>query len=200
MAPPHHEKKSSPQEQQLPKKLPPIQKGQKVNRLTLTPRIPSSSQAHRLYVNPRTPFRSITTRVRKQLDKSLRTASAAADPQSQTNRLASRAGLSLSARINMLAQHHGTGSSGIGLERAREVVVVGAGKAIPKVVNVAAFFQGQRDCEVRLKTGSLGAVDEVLDAGDEDEDEDPEDVAACVVGGEMRERMVSYLEVTIRLL
>jgi ribonuclease P/MRP protein subunit POP7 len=151
-------------------------------------REPSSQAAHHIYVNARSPFRSVTTRVRKQLNKSLRTASST-HPQSLTNTVASKNHLApLSSRIQAL--HKGP-EDGIALQRAREVVVVGAGKAIEKVVNVAAFFQGQGDVEVTLRTGSLGAVDELV-PGDE------EDNGPGFSVGE-RERMVSCLEVTIRL-
>lgn len=160
----------------------------------LTARKPSSHDAFRLHVNPRSPFRAITTRVRKQLDKSLRAASSVHPDKALTARLASR-GLPLSARIQALRGGGGGGSeSGIGLEDAREVVVVGAGKAIEKVVNVAAFFQAQRDCVVRLRTGSLEAVDEVAQ-----DDGDGEDAMPGAPGAEVRERMVSCLEVSIRL-
>jgi ribonuclease P/MRP protein subunit POP7 len=163
----------------------------------LTARTPSSSAAFRLHVSPRSPFRAVTTRVRKQLDKSLRAASSAHPDKALTARLAGR-GLPLSTRIQALRNKSnnkdGDEESGIGLEHAREVVVVGAGKAIEKVVNVAAFFQAQRDCMVRLRTGSLEAVDEVMQGDGEEEDAMP-----GAPGAEMRERMISCLEVSIRL-
>lgn len=80
---------------------------------------------------------------------------------------------------------------GIALEHAREVVVIGTGKAIEKVVNVAAFFQQQGDVDVKLTTGSLGAVDAIMP-------EEEEENGLGLALGE-RERMVSCLEVTIKL-
>ncbi|KAK7915315.1 hypothetical protein PG985_013018 [Apiospora marii] len=167
-------------------KLPPIPKGATVHRNLIGPREPSSSKAFRLYVTPKTPFRSITTRVRKQLDKILRTVSAVNPHQAATAQVAKRSS-DLSRRVRALQQ---SGGSGIGLETSREVVVLGTGRAIEKVLSVAAFFQGQKDCEVRLRTTSVPAVDEVLAGGDENAGEREE----------ARARMVSCLQVHIRLI
>lgn len=96
--------------------------------------------------------------------------------------------LPLSRRIQALQNGP---DDGIALADAREVIVIGSGKAIEKVVNVAAFFQGQGDVDVKLRTGSLGAVDELM------ADEEEENGLGLGVGE--RERMVSCLEVVIRL-
>lgn len=126
--------------------------------------------------------------MRKQLDKTLRTASST-NARATTGKLAART-LPLSARVAALQSAEG---SGIGLEDAGEVVVAGTGRAIEKVVNVAAFFRGQGDCVVTLRTGSVGAVDEV--GGQEGED----DGLGWEEAKETRTRMVSSLEVAIRL-
>jgi ribonuclease P/MRP protein subunit POP7 len=95
-----------------------------------------------------------------------------------------------------------------------EVVVKGTGKAISKVVSVAAWFQDEgngKGVRVRLRTGSVGAVDDVVpvekkvkklkegkgdeaegggaEDGDGEEEEDPE----------TQVRRVSCLEVGISL-
>ena len=44
-----------------------------------------------------------------------------------------------------------------------EVYLKATNKAIEKVLGLALFFQGQKDCRVRLKTGSVGAVDDVVE-------------------------------------
>ncbi|KAK6821387.1 hypothetical protein PG995_002975 [Apiospora arundinis] len=165
-------------------KLPPIPKGATVHRNLIGPRQPSTNKAFRLYVNPKTPFRSITTRVRKQLNKILRTASST-NPQASTAQIAKRS-FDLHRRVQAL-QH--TAGSGIGLEDSREVIVLGTGRAIEKVLSVAAFFQGQKDCEVKLRTTSVPAVDEVLAGGENSGERE-----------ETRSRMVSCLQVHIRLI
>ncbi|ORY55239.1 Rpp20 subunit of nuclear RNase MRP and P-domain-containing protein [Pseudomassariella vexata] len=174
--------------QAAPAKLPPLPKGTTIRHRPIPSRTPPTRASHRFYVKSSTPFRSITTRVRKQLVKNLRTSSST-HPQALTNKL-SKKDMSLSSRIYALEQAQG---SGIGLEHAGEVVVAGTGKAIEKVVNVAAFFKGQGDCEVTLRTGSVGAVDDVVQEGEDEEEMGWED------GSKTRVRMVSSLEVSIKL-
>ena len=44
-----------------------------------------------------------------------------------------------------------------------EVFLKATNKAIEKVLGLALFFQGQQDCRVRLKTGSVGVVDDIVE-------------------------------------
>ncbi|KAI1761501.1 Rpp20 subunit of nuclear RNase MRP and P-domain-containing protein [Hypoxylon sp. FL1150] len=170
-------------------KLPPIPKGSTVRRRPIPTRDPSTHASRRIYVTARTPFRSVTSRVRKQLDKNLRTASASA--KAFTNKLASRKNASLDDRVRAISSQTRPGGNGIGvgLEDAGEIVVLGTGHAIQRVLEVALFFQKQADCIVQLKTGSVGAVDDVVEEGDEE------------WGGEGQERvrMMSSLEASIKL-
>jgi ribonuclease P/MRP protein subunit POP7 len=69
-----------------------------------------------------------------------------------------------------------------------EVLVKATGKAIEKALQVALHFQGQEDCTVNLRTGSVGAVDDVI-AKDGAEEE----------VSETRIRRTSMLEVRISL-
>ena len=69
-----------------------------------------------------------------------------------------------------------------------EVLVKATGKAIEKALQVALHFQGQDDCIVKLRTGSVGAVDDVI-AKEDEEEEVPE----------TRIRRTSMLEVGISL-
>lgn len=72
-------------------------------------------------------------------------------------------------------------------ERGEEVVMKGTGKAIEKVLQLALYWQGEKDVRVQVRTGSVGAVDDVV--GKE--------------SGEMedgsRVRRVSCLDVGVRL-
>ncbi|KAI2611876.1 Rpp20 subunit of nuclear RNase MRP and P-domain-containing protein [Hypoxylon sp. NC1633] len=179
-----------PEDTSKPAKLPPVPKGATLHRRPTPTRIPSTHTARRIYITAKTPFRSVTARVRKQLDKNLREASAA--NTAFTNRLASNKTASLDDRIRAIARQTSASQSsgtGIGLENAGEVVVLGTGRAIPKVVEVALFFQKQRDCVVQMRTGSVSAVDDVVLEGEEE---------GGGQGGE-RARMMSSLEASIRL-
>jgi ribonuclease P/MRP protein subunit POP7 len=69
-----------------------------------------------------------------------------------------------------------------------EVLVKATGKAIEKALQVALHFQAQEDCTVKLRTGSVGAVDDVI-AKDGAEEE----------VSETRIRRTSMLEVGISL-
>jgi ribonuclease P/MRP protein subunit POP7 len=98
-------------------------------------------------------------------------------------------------------------SMGKGAEerKSEEVIVKGTGKAIEKVLRVGLYFQGQGDVLVRLRTGSVGAVDDVLSGRGEEEDVGEGDGKRVEEGEdevevqETRVRMTSMLEVGIRL-
>jgi ribonuclease P/MRP protein subunit POP7 len=89
-------------------------------------------------------------------------------------------------------------------ERKREEVVVkGTGKAVEKVLRVGLFFHGQEDVVVRLRTGSVGAVDDVCvkegEEGGDGEREDDEEGEGEDEVPEARVRRTSMLEVGISL-
>ncbi|KAI0384295.1 Rpp20 subunit of nuclear RNase MRP and P-domain-containing protein [Hypomontagnella monticulosa] len=184
-----------PQGAPQPAKLPSIPKGATVRRRPIPTRTPSTHASKRIYITAKTPFRSVTARVRKQLDKNLRAASTS--NKAFTNRLAGNKTASLDDRVRAIQRHsssaskiNGGGSGlGIGLEDAGEVVVLGTGRAIQKVVEVALFFQKQADCIVQLRTGSVGAIDDIVQEGDEEWGGE----------GEERVRMMSSLEASIKL-
>ncbi|KAI0521072.1 Rpp20 subunit of nuclear RNase MRP and P-domain-containing protein [Xylaria bambusicola] len=172
-------------------KLPPIPKGATVRRRPIpSGPVPSTNSARRIHVTAKTPFRSVTTRVRKQLDRYLRQS---ADSRSTfTNKLSQKKNASLSERVRRIqdqSQNASTGGLGLGLENSGQVIVLGTGRAIQKVTEVALFFQKQPDCVVQLRTGSVAVVDEVLS---KEEDGLEGDVTE-------RGRMMSSLEVLIRL-
>ncbi|KAI0204179.1 Rpp20 subunit of nuclear RNase MRP and P-domain-containing protein [Astrocystis sublimbata] len=174
------------------KKLPPIPKGAKIHRRPIpSGPVASTNAARRIHVSAKTPFRSVTTRVRKQLDKNLRRS---ADSRATfTNKLSQKKSTSLSDRVRRIQKQSrdaATGGLGLGLENSGEVLVLGTGRAIQKVAEVALFFQKQQDCIVQLRTGSVAAVDDLVSKDEEDGLEG--DVTE-------RARMMSSLEASIRL-
>lgn len=113
---------------------------------------------------------SAVKRVRKQLDQGLRKSSAA--PKNA----------SLQSRVDALER--GLASDSGAPQVA--VTVVGAGRAVDKTLQVAGWFQQQGDCEVEVRTSTVGTVDDVVDEEEEAEDES-------------RVRRMSCLEVVVKL-
>lgn len=80
-----------------------------------------------------------------------------------------------------------------------EVVLKATNRAIQNVLGLALFFQGQDDCRVRLRTGTVGVVDDIVESkategpetveGEDEEEELPES----------RVRKASFVEVAITL-
>jgi ribonuclease P/MRP protein subunit POP7 len=53
-------------------------------------------------------------------------------------------------------------------KRGEEVVVKATGRAIEKALSVALYFSKQDDTKVRLRTGEVGAVDDIeMEDGEE---------------------------------
>ncbi|KAG7007695.1 hypothetical protein G7Y79_00008g023330 [Physcia stellaris] len=78
-------------------------------------------------------------------------------------------------------------------EEPEPVILKGTNKAIEKVCGLALFFQGQDDLQVRVKTGSVGTVDDIVEEDgvtvkSEDEKEKDE-------GDELPESRVRWLSV-----
>ncbi|RCI13227.1 hypothetical protein L249_0828 [Ophiocordyceps polyrhachis-furcata BCC 54312] len=165
---------TSPRRHPPNEKLPPIRDGAKVRKRPLLRRqVGSSSKKPVIYVSSSTPFMSVVNRVQKLLDKSLRDASAAT---------AAPRNASLSARVKALGQDDAAASAS-----RTTVTISGAGKAIEKTLSVAGWFENKGDCVVEVRSGTVGAIDDVLPAEGEDGDD------------ETRVRRLSYLEVVVRL-
>lgn len=74
---------------------------------------------------------------------------------------------------------------GKGRGKGEEVILKATGKAIERLLGVVVFFQKEEGIKVEVRTGSVGAVDDVVEEGGET--------------GESRVRKASCLEVGIRL-
>ncbi|KAK1997458.1 hypothetical protein LX36DRAFT_657517 [Colletotrichum falcatum] len=153
-------------------KLPRLPKGSKIRKRALArPQQPVSSKSKYICVGAKCSFMSVVSRVRAQLDKSLK------------HNAPPTRGLNLNQRIDLLHRDNGTrGGDG-------EAVVLGAGKAVEKVLAVAAWFTEQSDCAVEVRTKTVRVVDDVVVEGEED----------AGFEDESRVRKLSGLEVTVRL-
>lgn len=80
-----------------------------------------------------------------------------------------------------------------------EVVLKATNRAIQNVLGLALFFQGQDDCRVRLRTGTVSVVDDIVEsevpkrAETVEEEDEKEELP------ESRVRKASFVEVAINL-
>ena len=91
-------------------------------------------------------------------------------------------------RLRRLTQKVEEGTS----KKTEEVLLKGTGRAIERVLGMALYFQGQQDCLVRIRTGSVGVVDDIVQ-GDGENAEGSEDLP------ETRVRKTSVVEIAITL-
>ncbi|KAI9741006.1 MAG: hypothetical protein M1834_002717 [Cirrosporium novae-zelandiae] len=103
-----------------------------------------------IYVSASTPFVSVIKRARKLLDQ--------ADKRSMGK--VSLVDGSGSDRAKMQAV-----GSIENAPRSEPVVLKGTGRATERVMEVGLWFQAQPDCKVRLLTGSMAVVDDIVEGG-----------------------------------
>ncbi|KAI4162728.1 MAG: hypothetical protein LQ342_003615 [Letrouitia transgressa] len=203
-----------PSDSKLPKlrRLPSNARIQK--RPILRPAIPhpDSAAPKIIYISTRTPFISAVKRARKLL-------SSIEKRRTQKISLASSKSNNKSSEKEILT-HLATAD-----DRAKtgqeEVVLKGVGRAIEKVLNMAMYFQKGGDVRVRIWTGGVGVVDDIVEVekptrkkkkqkknGVMERDEGEEDVEMDEENGEGEEeelpetqvRKLSVVEVGISLL
>lgn len=124
----------------------------------LHPSIPSpysgAAQQKVVYVSARTPFISAAKRVRKLLALIDKRASPHID-------LLNSKGRNSEKQKSRALDEVSSGGKG---KAPEEVVLKATGKAISKALGLALFFQGQKDCRVTIRTGSVGVVDDIVEA------------------------------------
>lgn len=136
---------------------------------------------------------SLVRRARKILDRR----ATAMTMGSGSGRSGAAKGVPLAARVAALeasgggnpasGSGSGSGSAGFVTDGLDDVLFVATGRAIEKAVELACFFQRERELIVLMRTRSVKAVDDVVAA---DEEADVEDG--------VRVRNLSSLEVGIR--
>ena len=174
--------------------LPPSPDAQITKRPLPRPAIPSpytsSSTPKTVYISTRTPFMSAVKRVEKLLNLADKRDVQAATTQAQKNKRKRKRPTNDDEEDEVMDIARGVEE---GREKKRrvagasgeQVVVKGTGKAVGKVMELGAWFLQRHEFEVRVRTGSVGAVDyfEVAEGG-EDAGGDEMDVDQAEGGAE----------------
>ncbi|KAG8534302.1 uncharacterized protein KY384_001146 [Bacidia gigantensis] len=169
--------KAASKQSHKPQKLARLPKHARVQkRPLLHPAIPSpytsASQQKVVYISSRTPFISAVKRVRKLLEQVDKRAVGAVDlvEGSGNDKQKLR---QLEKQVD--AARKGGAEGGKREKKKEEVVLKATGRSIERALEFGLFFQGQDDLNVRLRTGTVGTVDDiVVVSGDEGEGEDGE--------------------------
>ncbi len=132
--------------------LPPSSDARVSKRPLLRPPIPSPYTSFAspkvIYISAKTPFISAVKRVRKLLDLiDKRTVGKVDLGDGRDERETLRA-------LGEVGQASG--------KEPEEVILKATNRAIEKALGLGLFFQGQEDVRVRLRTGSVGAVDDIV--------------------------------------
>ncbi|KAI9833316.1 MAG: hypothetical protein M1819_003711 [Sarea resinae] len=164
---------SPPVSKEKIRKLPRLPQHARVQkRPLLHPAIPSPYTSARfpkvVYISTSTPFISAVKRVRgllAQIDKRAMGKDISLLHEGKSN---NRNGNKSSA-TKLAEIPSGSGTSGFlggkdkdGVE-GEEVMIKATGKAIEKALKLGLFFQGEEDCAVRIRTGGVGTVDDVME-------------------------------------
>lgn len=134
----------------------------------------SSSAQKVVYISTRTPFMSAVKRVEKLLrladKRDVQTATTHAQKNKRKRRRDDDGGEDEVVAVARGVEEERERKRRAGGVSGEEVLIKGTGKAVSKVLEVGAWFL-QRDAEfvVRMKTGSVGAVDDVEVPEEEDE-------------------------------
>ncbi|KAL8647992.1 MAG: hypothetical protein Q9226_006197 [Calogaya cf. arnoldii] len=143
----------SPRVRSKPPKLPRLPSNARVTkRPLLRPPIPSpyasSTSPKIIYISAKTPFVSAVKRVRKLLDLIDKRAVGKVELGD------GRKGKEALRAIGEAKQ--------ASEKEPEEVILKATNRAIEKALGLGVFFQGQGDVRVRLRTGSVGAVDDII--------------------------------------
>ncbi|PMD32451.1 hypothetical protein L207DRAFT_518794 [Hyaloscypha variabilis F] len=188
--PPSPKPNSSTSKKPTHKKLPRLPPTQKIQKRPLlhppiaAPRTGASTEKV-IYVSSSSPFISTVKRVRSYLSHIETRAAGPITLGKHASQQQVRA--AIEEGIERARGRGGDVGKGKGKGRGEEVLLKATGKAIERLLGVALYFQGQEGVKVELRTGSVGAVDDVVETGDGAET------------GESQLRRVSCLEVGVRL-
>ena len=137
-----------------------------------------------IYISAKTPFISAVKRVRKLLSEIDRRSTGKIDL--------------VKGKVNDKQKLIALREKTIPVGKVKEpeaVVLKGANRAIEKVLGLGLYFQRQDDCMVRVRTGSVAVVDDIVQEEEEGGLEDGEGEELP----ESRVRKVSVVEVAVTL-
>ena len=125
----------------------------------------SSSTQKVVYVSARTPFMSAVKRVEKLLDladkRDVQAATTLAQKNKRKRRRDDDGGEDDIGAVARFAEEGKDKKRRVGGVGGEQVLVKGTGKAVGKVMEIGCWFMQRDAFEVRVKTGSVGAVDDV---------------------------------------
>ena len=149
----------------------------------------NAGQQKVVYVSTHTPFISAVKRIRKLLEQAEKRRMGNTD-------LVNNKGSDLQ-KLQELSDKIETAKK----KSAEEILMKGTSRAIEKVLSLGLYFQNQPECQVRIRTGTVGAVDDIVDKESTSVSEEPQDAGegARHELPESRIRYVSSVEVGVSL-
>ncbi|KAG2160492.1 hypothetical protein VTO58DRAFT_104973 [Aureobasidium pullulans] len=151
-----------------PRKMSRLPKDYKVEKRPLlrppiTSQYANASAPKIVYVSTKTPFMSAVKRVQKLLAQAeKRLAQSAADQVSKRPKYSH-----VNDEISDIERIASTMASQ--RDEQDEIVLKGTGKAIAKAMSLALWFQQRVEYNVRIETGTVGAIDDIIPPEGEDE-------------------------------
>lgn len=147
-----------------------------LNRPSIASPYANASHPKIIYMSPRTPFLSAVKRVEKLLNladkRGVQAATTLAKQQTRKRKFGQDGGDEIGAIAGIVEEKKRVGRV------EEEVIVKGTGKAIGRVMEIGMWFQKRDAYDTRLKTGTVGSIDDIEVAEKEEEAMDVDDTAA----------------------
>lgn len=188
-----------------PQKLSKLPKGAKIHkRPLLHPAIPSpytsagASTQKTIYVSTKTPFMAAVKRV-KSLLSHVEKRGMQAELARGRGRGGSRGGRRGEGRMFQVRRDEPSPEQSANHAREEEVMLKATGRAVDKALSVALFLQSLGDLNVQVRTGSVGAIDDIDADMVEEEAERHDNEGESQELPESRVRMTSVIEIAVSL-
>ncbi|KAI4847263.1 hypothetical protein E4T45_06861 [Aureobasidium sp. EXF-8846] len=130
----------------------------------ITSQYASSQHPKIIYVSTKTPFMSAIKRVQKLLLQAEKRSA-----QSASDQVSSRPKYSASSNDEITDIERVASIMAAEKYDRDEIILKATGKAIAKALSLALWFEEKVEYAVRIETGTVGAIDDILPPEDEDE-------------------------------